>query len=127
MQSNQFENAVSSILEKEKRFQPGAYFLVREALDFTVERISRETNGEKRHVSGKELLQGFRDYVLQEYGPMSATLLREWNIQECRNVGEIVFLFIENGVFGKQDSDTLDDFGEIYTFEEAFTAPFIAA
>jgi len=127
MQSNQFEHAVASILEKEKRFQPGAYFLVREALDFTVDRLSRETNGEKRHVSGKELLQGFRDYVLQEYGPMSATLLRDWKIQKCRHVGEIVFLFIENGIFGKQDSDSLDDFDEIYSFEEAFSAPFIAA
>ena len=42
-------------------------------------------------------------------------------------MGEIVFLFIENGVFGKQDSDSLDDFSEIYTFEEAFVAPFLAA
>jgi uncharacterized repeat protein (TIGR04138 family) len=126
MQSNQFEHAVTAILEKEKRFQPGAYFLVREALDFTVDRISKETNGEKRHVSGKELLQGFREYVTQEYGPMGATLLRDWNITECRHVGEIVFLFIDNGVFGKQDSDTLDDFDEIFTFEEAFTAPFVA-
>jgi hypothetical protein len=72
MQSNQFEHAVASILEKENRFQPGAYFLAREALDFTVDRLSRETNGEKRHVSGRELLQGFRDYVIQEYGPMLA-------------------------------------------------------
>lgn len=126
MQSNQFEHAVASILEKESRFQPGAYFLVREVLDFTVDRLSRETNGEKRHVSGKELLHGFRDYVLQEYGPMGATLLEDWGITQCRHVGEIVFLFIDNGVFGKQDSDTLDDFEEIYTFEEAFTAPFLA-
>ena len=127
MQSNQFEHAVASILEKENRFQAGAYFMVREALDFTVERLSRETNGEKRHVSGKELLQGFRDYVIQEYGPMAATLLDDWGITQCRHVGEIVFLFIENGVFGKQDSDTLNDFDEVYTFEEAFTAPFKAA
>lgn len=127
MQSNQFEHAVASILEKEDRFQPGAYFMVREALDFTVDRLSRETNGEKRHVSGKELLQGFRDYVVQEYGPMGATLLNDWGITQCRHVGEIVFLFIENGVFGKQDSDTLNDFDEFYTFEEAFTAPFVVS
>ncbi len=126
MQSNQFEHAVASILEKETRFQPGAYFLVREALDFTVDRLSRETNGEKRHVSGRELLTGFRDYVLQEYGPMGATLLDDWGITKCRHVGEIVFLFIENGVFGKQDSDSLKDFEEFFTFEEAFAAPFQA-
>ncbi|MCX8237603.1 MAG: putative repeat protein (TIGR04138 family) [Akkermansiaceae bacterium] len=125
MQSNQFEHAVASILEKENRFQPGAYFLAREALDFTVDRLSRETNGEKRHVSGRELLQGFRDYVIQEYGPMGATLLDDWGITKCRHVGEIVFLFIENGVFGRQDSDSLNDFEEFFTFEEAFTTPFL--
>lgn len=125
MQHNQFEHAVASILETEKRFQPGAYFLVRETLDFTVDRLSKETNGDKRHVSGRELLYGFRDYLIQEYGPMSATLLEDWGITKCRHVGEIVFLFIENGVFGKQDSDTLDDFDEVFTFEDAFTAPFL--
>jgi len=125
MQHNQFEHAVSAILEKEKRFQPGAYFMVREALDFTVERLSRETNGEKRHVTGRELLNGFRDYVLQEYGPMGATLLDDWGITKCRHVGEIVFMFIENGVFGKQDSDSLDDFEEFYSFKEAFSEPFL--
>ena len=125
MQSNQFEHAVASILEKENRFQPGAYFLAREALYFTVDRLSRETNGEKRHVSGRELLQGFRDYVIQEYGPMGATLLDDWGITKCRHVGEIVFLFIENGVFGRQDSDSLNDFEEFFTFEEAFTTPFL--
>ena len=127
MQQNPFEFAVAEILETEKRFQPGAYFLVREVLDFTVERLAKKTGGETRHVSGNELLEGFRDYLLQEYGPMSATLLADWGITQCRDVGEIVFLFIEHGIFGKQDSDTLDDFNEIFTFEEAFIAPFRAA
>ena len=98
--------------------------MVREALDFTVERLAKNRQGEKRHVTGRELLTGFREFVLQEYGPMGATLLEDWGIKSCRNIGEIVFLFIECGVFGKQDSDSLDDFSEIYTFEEAFSAPF---
>ena len=125
MQHNQFEHAVSAIVAKESRFQPGAYFLIREVLDFTVDRLTKETGDEQRHVSGRELLIGFRDYILKEYGPMGATLLKDWGVTKCRHVGEIVFLFIEHGVFGKQDSDTLDDFNEIYEFEEAFTNPFL--
>lgn len=124
MQAIQLETAIVSIMQGEPRFQPGAYFLVRDALDFTVDRLAKESSGEKRHVTGKELLLGFRDYTVKEYGPMSATLLEDWGIEKCRNIGEIVFLFIESGVFGKQDSDTLDDFDEIYTFEEAFVEPF---
>jgi len=127
MQPIQLESAVATILESDSRFQPGAYFLVREALDFTVERLAKERLGEKRHVTGREFLTGFRDYAVREYGPMTWTLLEDWGIKNCRNVGEIVFLFIEHGVFGKQDSDSLDDFSEIYTFEEAFVTPFVAA
>jgi len=125
MQPIQLEEAIADILQKETRFAPGAYFLVREALDFTVDRLAKENKGEKRHVSGSELVTGFRDYTLQEYGPMSATVLKDWGLTKCRHIGEIVFLFIEQGVFGKQDSDTLDDFGEIYDFQKAFTAPFL--
>ena len=127
MQPIQLESAVATIIKSDPRFQPGAYFLVREALDFTVDRLARESQGEKRHVTGRELLTGFRDYAVNEYGPMAWTLLEDWGIKSCRNVGEIVFLFIENGVFGKQDSDSHDDFSDIYTFEEAFVAPFLAA
>lgn len=127
MQPIQLESAVATIIKSDPRFEPGAYFLVREALDFTVERLARESQGEKRHVTGRELLTGFRNYAVNEYGPMAWTLLEDWGIKSCRNVGEIVFLFIEHGVFGKQDSDSLDDFSEIYTFEEAFVAPFLAA
>ena len=127
MQPIQLESAVAAIIKSDPRFQPGAYFLVREALDFTVDRLAKGCQGEKRHVTGRELLNGFRDYAVQEYGPMAWTLLEDWGIKTCRNIGEIVFLFIEHGVFGKQDSDSLDDFSEIYTFEEAFVKPFVAA
>jgi uncharacterized repeat protein (TIGR04138 family) len=57
---------------------------------------------------------------------MGATILEDWGITKCRHVGEIVFLFIEHGVFGKQDSDKLEDFDEAYDFDEAFKAPFLA-
>lgn len=127
MQPIQLESAIAAITQADDRFQPGAFFLVREALDFTVDRLAKESQGEKRHVTGRELLGGFRDYALQEYGPMAATLLEDWGISSCRNIGEIVFLFIEHGVFGKQDSDSLDDFAELYTFEDAFVKPFIAS
>jgi uncharacterized repeat protein (TIGR04138 family) len=125
MQPIQLESAIATITESDHRFDAGAFFLVREALDFTVERLAAESSGEKRHVTGPELLNGFRDYTLKEYGPMAATLLEQWGMKSCRDIGEIVFLFIEHGVFGKQDSDSIDDFQEIYQFEDVFVKPFI--
>lgn len=125
MQPIQLESAIARITESDHRFDAGAFFLVREALDFTVERLASESSGEKRHVTGPELLNGFRDYTLHEYGPMAATLLEQWGMKSCRDIGEIVFLFIEHGVFGKQDSDSIDDFQEIYQFEDVFVKTFI--
>ena len=124
MQPVQLEEAISRILVHEQRFDPGAYFLVRDALDFTVERLAEQNQGESRHVSGAELVIGFRDYLLQEYGPMAGTICRDWGILESRHIGEIVFHFINENVFGKQDSDSIDDFTNVINLDEAFSKPF---
>lgn len=126
MQALRFDAAIDAIVQRDKRYDQGAYFFLKDALDFTIKRSKAENDGEDRHVSGQELLLGFRDCALQEFGPMASTLLNEWGIQSCTDVGEMVFLLIEEGMFGRQDSDTKDDFSDIYNFEEAFRAPFLA-
>ena len=40
MQAMQFENSVVSILKRDKRFDPHAYFFLKDALDFTLKRIA---------------------------------------------------------------------------------------
>jgi uncharacterized repeat protein (TIGR04138 family) len=125
MQQVHFEQAVEAILEREKRFDPGAYFFLKEALDFTVKRVMDDNAGQPRHVSGPELLQGFRDYALQQFGPMASTLMTEWGLGCCADVGEMVFQLIEEGVFGRQESDTKEDFHDVFDFDDAFVAPFL--
>ncbi|MBP35380.1 MAG: hypothetical protein CMP31_07060 [Roseibacillus sp.] len=124
MQALRLDTAVENILEREKRFDAGAYFLLKEALDFTLKR-TREESGEERHVSGKELIHGFRDHALQEFGPMAFTLLREWGVNACSDIGDMVFELVEEGMFGKQDSDTREDFADHYDFAEAFLLPYL--
>jgi uncharacterized repeat protein (TIGR04138 family) len=80
--------------------------------------------GRQRHVTGQELLAGFRDLALKEFGPMAATMLREWGLCQCQDVGDMVFNLIDEKVFGKQDSDSKDDFTAIYNFDDAFVKPF---
>jgi len=124
MEKISFDDAVRTIVKREKRFTLGGFYFVKEALDFTVKRVVEE-HGSQRHVSGPELLAGFRDHALEQFGPMAATLLAEWDIHSCADVGEMVFQLIEEGIFGKQESDTKEDFSEIYDFDEAFVAPFL--
>ena len=124
MQNAQFEHAIENIVRRDSRFDPQAYLFLKEALDFTLKRAAEDNDGQARHVSGQELLEGFRDLALQEFGPMAATLMDEWGLATTRNVGEMVFQLIDEQMFGRQDTDTLADFEDIYDFDEAFRAPF---
>ncbi|MGB6219679.1 Minf_1886 family protein [Haloferula sp.] len=125
MQAAQFEHAIESILKRDKRFDPHAYLFLKDALDFTLKRAAESNDGRARHVSGQELLLGFRDLALQEFGPMAGTLMSEWGLSASRNIGEMVFLLIEEQMFGRQDSDRIEDFEDVFDFDEAFRLPFL--
>ena len=111
-----FEDAVSRIVRKDPRFAERAYSFLKDALDFTMQRVEERENGSQRHVSGQELLEGF--------GPMASTVMKEWGLRNGKNVGEMVFLLIEEDVFSKQPEDSLDDFKGFMSFRKAFEEPY---
>jgi len=125
MQPVHFEQAVVSVLGRDNRFDAQAYFFLKDALDFTLKRIADGNGGHSRHVTGPELLTGFRDFTLNQFGPMGSTLMKEWGIRQCRDIGEMVFQLIDEGMFGKQDSDSLEDFSEVFDLDEALSRPFL--
>lgn len=125
MQAVQFEESIASIMRREGRYDGQAYFFLKESLDFTLKRVMEETGGKGRHVSGKELLEGFRDLAIEQFGPMASTLMDEWGVMECRDVGNMVFQLIEEQVFGRQESDKPEDFDGVFDFRKALCDPFL--
>ncbi|MBU6171296.1 MAG: hypothetical protein KGQ87_07380 [Verrucomicrobia bacterium] len=125
MQAMQFEQSVQRILRRDRRFDPQAFFFVKEALDFTLQRVAGGNGSQARHVSGQELLEGFRDCALEQFGPMASTLMQEWRVRCCQDVGDMVFLLIEEQVFGKQESDRREDFSGDFDLIESLVAPFL--
>ncbi|MGA2245645.1 MAG: Minf_1886 family protein [Verrucomicrobiota bacterium] len=124
MQEVNFEEVVEELIAQDPRFGRDAYHFTREALDFTQKLISRDHRGTVRHVTGQELLEGIRHYALQQYGPMTMTVLEEWGIKNCRDFGEIVFNMVGSGLLAKTEKDTRDDFRQGYDFADAFRKPF---
>ena len=124
MQEINFEETVELIVARDARYTREAYIFVREALDFTQKLIVKENRGQIRHVSGQELLNGIRQYALQQFGPMVVTVFEEWGIRHCRDFGEIVFNMVETNLLAKTEHDTRDDFQNGYDFNEAFRKPF---
>ena len=124
MQEVNFDEVLEQILAQDPRFAREAYHFTREALDFTQKLISRENKGAVRHVTGQELLDGIRQFALQQYGPMTMTVLEEWGVNNSRDFGEIVFNMVESGLLAKTEKDTRDDFQHGYDFTDAFRKPF---
>lgn len=110
---------LQEILRRDSRYTEEAYAFVRAGLDFTVRKLEKP-----RHVSGQELLDGIRRFTLQEFGPMSKTILVAWGITCTEDVGEIVFNMVETGLLGKTEKDSREDFANGYDFDEAFRRPF---
>lgn len=122
-----FDSVVAAIVAKDPRFHQDAYHFLRDALDFTLSRIAEnERAGGSRHVSGMELLEGFRDCALERFGPLSAAVMKEWGLKNGYNVGEMVYALIEESVFAQQEGDSLNDFKGFMSFKEAFEKPFIS-
>ena len=126
MQKLDFAEAVSILASAEPRFHQDALFFLREALDHTVKLRKRQL-GESGHVTGAQLCEGIRQLALQSFGPMVPTVFEYWGIGKTDDFGEMVWKLIELGVFGKTESDSKEDFRDVYSFHDAFVAPFAVA
>ncbi len=124
MQEINFDEKVEMILAKDSRYARDAYAFVRESLDFTQKNIGKENRGQVRHITGQELLDGIRQFALNQFGPMAVTVLEEWGVHNSRDFGEIVFNMVEIELLAKTENDNRDDFNNGYDFTDAFRKPF---
>jgi uncharacterized repeat protein (TIGR04138 family) len=127
MQKIGFAEALDSIVASDPRYQRDAYAFLRDALDFTTKQQKKVKGVSVRHVTGPELLDGVRQYALKEFGPLVMTVFDNWGIHSCEDIGNMVFNLIGAGVFGKTEEDSIEDFKNVYDFEEAFVKPFAPA
>ncbi|MDD5347449.1 MAG: hypothetical protein PHT59_02405 [Candidatus Omnitrophica bacterium] len=110
-----FYQVVEQIFGRDPRYKPDCYEFVMQALEHTQKKLKIEG-----HVSGRQLLDGIRDFALKEYGPMAKTVLKHWGVSNTADFGNIVFNMIEQQLLSKTDQDRLADFENVFDFEEAF-------
>ena len=66
---------IEHIVKRDARYKIGAYNFVLQALNYTISKLKKS-----RHVAGRELLEGIRQYVKEQFGPMDRTVLEHWGI-----------------------------------------------
>lgn len=125
MQKMEFTEALDAIVANDPRYDRDAYIFLRDALDAALKQRKKKRTEILRHVSGSELLEGVKHLALREFGPMTTTVFDYWGIKECGDFGEMVFNLIRIGVFGKNESDSIEDFKNGYDFHETFVEPFL--
>lgn len=118
--------AVHEVQQRDARYTPEAYAFLCEALNHTVKMLERE-NDDNRHVNGRELLAGFRDLAVLEFGPMASFVMADWGIACSEDVGNMVYNLIGVGYFGKNETDTVEDFSDGVNLPEALNRPFRVA
>jgi uncharacterized repeat protein (TIGR04138 family) len=110
-----FLEKIEKIIAGDGQYKFEAYSFVMAALHYTVSKLEKP-----RHVTGEELLGGVRQYALEQFGPMTRTVLNYWGICETEDFGKIVFALVDAGILRKQPQDKIEDFRNVFRFEEAF-------
>ena len=109
------EQRVYEVYEREGRFRPQAYFMIFMALA-----RCRMVDGKPGHVSGKELLRAFAEEARSQYGPMALEVLQHLGLKNTRDIGNLVFLMVREGLLSRTAADSQQDFENGYDFEEEF-------
>jgi uncharacterized repeat protein (TIGR04138 family) len=108
------------LLAADKRYDAEAYNFVYEALDWTLKNVVRSERRTNQHVTGQELLEGIRQYAIDQYGCLACTVLNSWGVRATGDFGEIVFNLVDYDLMGKQESDSKAHFRDVYDFAVAF-------
>ena len=50
------------------------------------------------------------ELAVMRFGCLATSVLRSWGLRKSEDIGNVTFHLIEEGLFGKQSGDSLEDF-----------------
>jgi len=106
---------IETIRSLDERYHEDAYLFVIDAVESVLIEIS-----EVRHISGAELCDGLRELAIARFGPMAKEVLNFWGVRGTEDFGNIVFNLVDAGLLLKTERDRIDDFVDVYDFDEVF-------
>lgn len=114
-------DSFEDITAKDRRYAPRAYALLMDVLRYL------EEDGGGGGYGADDIMDEFRERTLDQYGPMSYTVLTEWGVTRCEDIGEMMFNLAEGRRVKKPEGDAIESFLGGYDFKEAFLGPYSAA
>ena len=115
------ERSIEDVIRSDGRYPPEAYAFLHEGMARAAKTVhGEEVIGAQRHVTGQQICQACREMAVERYGQLARTVLNRWNVRSTMDLGNMVYLLIENKFMKKTEEDSLEDFRNVYDFEEAF-------
>lgn len=116
-----YENdTFEDIISKDPRYDARAYTMLLDVLD----NLFDQHQDGKTNVTATEIMDDFRDAVLDDFGPLSYTVLQEWGLTRCEDIGEMMFNLCDSGRVQRSEEDTKECFNDGYDFRETFLMPY---
>jgi len=113
--SSNLEERLKCVAARDGRYHINAYRFVYEALDYTVKQLDK-----KRHISGRELLEGIKNLAIEQFGALAIMVFDVWGLHKTDDFGNIVFNLVEAEMMSRSEDDTRDDFHDVYQFRDVF-------
>lgn len=119
------------LAQSDRRYAFEAYDFLCHALAFTQNRLGKaaasapeDFDSPQRHVSGQQLLEGVREFATEQFGMMAPVVFRLWGVHNTSDFGRMVYRLIDVGLWHKSTDDRMEDFDDLYDFDEAFVRDF---
>lgn len=113
------------VIRKDGRYPVDAFEFLAEGMTRAVKTVYGDkppAPGANCHVTGKQVCLSLRELALERWGFLAKNVLTHWNIRTTLDFGQMVYLMINSGFMHKTDEDSLEDFRNVFSFEEAFAA-----
>ena len=112
--------SIEQVVDEVGLYPLEAYEFVQRGLQYTIQKIhgperSKDPSA-NRHVCGRELSEGLRDFALTQWGMLARSVLNRWNITRTDDFGRIVFALVSSGYMTTTEEDTIDDFKNVFDF-----------
>jgi uncharacterized repeat protein (TIGR04138 family) len=107
MKNSDLADKIKRLLQRETRYKADAYEFVNAAVNYAA---TLENSNEKQHIAALELLAGVRDFAFRQYGPFAVEVLKSWGLNTASDIGNIVFMLIDEKVLFAGENDSPEDF-----------------
>ena len=101
MKDEKFTATVEKIVTRDPRYASEAYAFISDAVLYTTRKMESNSHPRKHHITGRELLDGIKEFAMQQFGPIASAVLRYWGLNDSMAIGHVVFNMVNNQLLGK--------------------------